>query len=200
MTIPLSSPVQLYPHDPQELITLLEQCRPRSLPVLSTIHENLSATSPNGVVYTTFKFLPTEGTGTWAVIVQIRDPTNIHLRLYVSLDLSVRPVAEGDRSFGEGLGDAIVHVWGREVILGAVESGWFEGLRNKLDADDNGEYTVFLAPPTSALEAEDGLKVKELGFEFDRARPDDIDLVSQSLTLRSKLEESMAEDTDSEDM
>lgn len=200
MTIALPSPIELHQHDPLDLVALLESHSPRSLPVLSTIYENLSLPSGStstssaiareakyGVVYSTFPPLSKHADGedeegVWAVVVQMQDPVHTHLRLFCSADSSsnCNYDAEEVHRFMAGVGDTIVRIWGKEVILGALESRWFEVLRGKLDADDVVECTVFLAPPSLPGGSEGDTQageVKSMGLTFDQGRPGDVDRV-----------------------
>lgn len=243
--------VELYAHEPKSLLPLLNKYLPRSLPVIATIRENLSApsssTSTSGSisgrshdepVYATF--LPGEipdpdadfdgddtrtGTGDqnqrmWGVVVRTHDSASPQLRLFCSAesksgseistpcsvdtthtnngvgesgdDRNVSRTNGGGKVGGKwseeriqefvtSLTEAVVRIWGKEIVLGSVDSRWNKRVREVVDSEEYVECTVFLAPayvPDERMDRELEERVGALGLEFDEAHDGDMDVVS----------------------
>ena len=213
MTIPTDSrsEVRLYPHEPSALIPLLKQHQPRSLPVLSSIHENLSIPQPksNGtgcdVVWATFPHdrLPsTDDEDIWAVVIRMQEFERIHLRFYCSAEsTTIRGEDEdGIQEFVRGVTERVVGLYGTEIMLGGIDSRWNSVMRGVVDARELVECAVFLAPMSSTAGAVAGKEMNGsgdeevgteedrdeevlagLGLMVDRARDEDMAIVSKFL-------------------
>jgi len=120
-TEPTDSHINLYAHKPLTLVPLLKSHLPRALPVLSTILETASSSSPSAssstskpsasrydVVWATFPpdYFPGRENdpdhsrshdgpeGIWAVVVRMQEGDSIHLRFYCSAEIT--PSTIGD--------------------------------------------------------------------------------------------------------
>lgn len=238
MTIPTStnSNVKLYAHDPSSLIPLLKKHQPRSLPVLSTILENLTTRTQNqtssgskqsgdDTVWTTFppllehsgdilakaKDIDVDEEGVWAVIVRLPDLDTPHLRFYCSAESQYSNHEDEDmeriQGFIRGITESIVGIYGKEIMVGAVSSLWTEEMRRVVDSRELVECSVFLAPPTPTLGAdaldrgrgdqedgdgdEDEKTLARMGLKLDRARDEDIAMVSPLIISSTILKRSI---------
>jgi len=196
--------IKLYPHRGSTLLPLLEAHRPRSLPVLTTIQENISKSRSESFdseirvdwdleeVWATFPVgsIPHEGQAPggrekvegrgerlWGVVVRMQEAQQVHLRYYcsaervilvdpssssgsktnpgpessISISIPNRHAVIGDEDEGEArsytnkVAKAIVGVYGRKVVLGAIDSRWNE-MREEFRSGELAECMVFLAP------------------------------------------------------
>jgi len=206
MTIPTdpSPGVKLYAHEPRSLIPLLHQHQPRSLPVLSSIYENLlipeqiSNATGCDVVWATFppNHLPSSDREIWGVVVKMPED-RIHLRFYCSAESAATgSEEEGIQEFIRGVTGCIVEIYGIEIMLGAIDSRWNSVMRGVVDARDLVECAVFLAPmsSTAGAEPEQGVEVEDgdgtgdeevlagMGLIVDRARDEDMSIVCHYLS------------------
>ena len=210
MTIPTTSNsgVKLYPHEPSTLIPLLQQHHPRSLPVLSSIYENLLIPQQsNGtgigtgcdVVWATFPPDHQPQEEVWGVVVKMPED-RIHLRFYCSAEQSTS-VTQEELKFVGGVTESIVGIYGMEIMLGGIDSRWNEVMRGVVGARELVECAVFLAPKQSTAEVVAGEEVNGrgdgevgteedrdeevlagLGLMVDRARDEDIPIVRLSFS------------------
>jgi hypothetical protein len=212
MTIPTSSQseVRLFAHEPSTLIPLLQHHQPRSLPVLSSIFENLSIPQQSDgsgtgcdVVWATFPHdrLPSnDDEDIWAVVIRMQEFERIHLRFYCSAERTTKvQEEEGIQGFVRGVAERIVGLYGEEIMLGAIDSRWNSVMRGVVDARELVECSVFLAPmsATAGAGADQGVGVGDdegrgdeevldgLGLMVDRARDEDMVIVSHLLSLHS---------------
>jgi hypothetical protein len=209
MTIPTESQsgVRLYAHEPSTLIPLLSRHQPRSLPVLSSIFENLSTPQPksNGtgcdVVWATFpddRLPSNDDEDLWAVVIRMQEFERIHLRFYCSAEQTTS-VTQEDEEFVRGVTESIVGLYGVEIMLGAIDSRWNIVMRGVVDARELVECAVFLAPMSVAAEAGSEQRVRDgegrgdeevldgLGLTVDRARDEDLSIVRHSSSQHSSI-------------
>jgi GNAT superfamily N-acetyltransferase len=189
--------VRLYAHEPSILIPILQLHQPRSLPVLSSIYENLSIPQPKStgtgtgcdVVWTTFPSDRLPGNNDeekWAVIIRMQEFERVHLRFYCSAEQSSSEASDEELEFVRGVSRGVVEIYGMEIMLGAIDSRWNEVMRGVVDARELVECAVFLAPSmaTAGVGAgeNEGKGDEEvfaaLGLEVDRARDEDMSIVS----------------------
>jgi hypothetical protein len=213
MTIPITSNsgVRLYAHEPSTLIPLLQHHQPRSLPVLSSIFENLSIPQQSDgsgtgcdVVWATFPpdHLPSSEE-LWAVVIRMQEFERIHLRFYCSAESTTtrREDEDGIQAFVRGVTERVVGLYGIEIMLGGIDSRWNSVMRGVVDARELVECAVFLAPMsvTAGAGADQGVGAGEgegagggegrgdeevldgLGLMVDRARDEDMAIVRQFL-------------------
>lgn len=212
MTIPTdsNSGVRLYPHEPSTLIPLLQQHQPSSLPVLSSIFENLSIPQQSDgtgtgcdVVWATFPHdrLPSNDDEVWAVVIRMQEFERIHLRFYCSAESTTtrREDEDGIQEFVRGVAERVVGLYGIEIMLGGIDSRWNSVMRGVVDARELVECAVFLAPNsvTAGAGAEQGVGAGEgrgdvevldgLGLRVDRARDEDMALVRHPFSHHSSI-------------
>ena len=215
MTIPTdpTAGVKLYAHEPRSLIPLLQHHQPRSLPVLSSIYENLlipkqtSNATGCDVVWATFppNHLLSNDEGIWGVVVKMPED-RIHLRFYCSAESKSTGNDEDDiQEFIRGVTGCIVDIYGIEIMLGAIDSRWNSVMRDVVDARDLVECAVFLAPIslTAGAGTEQGEGVRDgngtgdeevlagMGLIVDRARDEDMSIVCHYLSLHSSMDSSV---------
>ena len=85
------------------------------------------------------------------------------------------------QEFITSLAEGLVRVWGREVVLGSVDSRWNKSVREVIDSEEFVECTVFLAPkyvPDERMDRELEERIGALGLVFDEAHDGDMDVAS----------------------